>query len=627
MAAWPRRAPPRAAGSGAATCCTTSWTRAPACPPNPSGVPSRSPRGAAPTPTRRARPRSSAAAGRWAGWRSSACRPGWSTRPAWCSPWPAGRMSQKQPSQKGGRDEQHRVLVRQPRDGDRRAAAADGRPSPRHPGQPAGPAARPAEVRGDRYPPEPVPAVGGVHRRARADGGARHIRQHPAGRRDRPVRLGLRAAVAGPGRDLAGPDARDDRDQPAPRPDEPPAVAGHSPARLPELADRVRAQHRLEQGPAAGLDARYGDRLRAYHRGGGNLAAGSRGTAGAQGRTGRRGVRTAHRVGGQNGPTEPPGGVAMTTAVNESAPGGAARQAAGLPRLLPATPEDLQAHLARYGPTPYRGRPGVLIDEIETSGLTGRGGAAFPVYRKLAVVARARGTRKVIVANGAESEPASRKDELLLRLAPNLVLDGLQLAAEAIGATEAHLYLHSAPSPEIQRAQDLRAGRGVQVQVRLGGADRLGGQLQPVEHEVRREPQQQFVLAAGRLALRAVGDDHLPGAAGAGHHGQLPVHREGRAAPAGQAGRLDFVDQHAGAPPVRGGAVPGQVGLEVFLGCRQQAGQPGSLPGCPAWRRFIHGGGHRDTAWRFRRAVLAADAVCCANTAATRPALGTCRAA
>ncbi len=161
----------------------------------------------------------------------------------------------------------------------------------------------------------------------------------------------------------------------------------------------------------------------------------------------------------------------MTTALNqptphqpaphESAAGGAARQAAGLPRLLPATPEDLRGHLARYGPAPYRGRPGVLIGELESSGLTGRGGAAFPVYRKLAVVARGRGVRKVIVANGAESEPASRKDELLLRIAPNLVLDGLQLAAEAIGATEAHLYLHSAPGPEILRALAERADRGL----------------------------------------------------------------------------------------------------------------------------------------------------------------------
>ncbi len=73
------------------------------------------------------------------------------------------------------------------------------------------------------------------------------------------------------------------------------------------------------------------------------------------------------------------------------------------------------------------------------------------MHRKLAVVAKARG-HKVIVANGAESEPASHKDAVLLRLAPNLVLDGLQLAAEAIGAREAHLYLHQGASPEILRA-------------------------------------------------------------------------------------------------------------------------------------------------------------------------------
>jgi NADH:ubiquinone oxidoreductase subunit F (NADH-binding) len=71
-------------------------------------------------------------------------------------------------------------------------------------------------------------------------------------------------------------------------------------------------------------------------------------------------------------------------------------------------------------------------------------------------VARARG-RTVIVANGAESEPASRKDALLLRAAPNLVLDGLQLAAEAIGASEAYLYLHPGASPEIARALAQRA--------------------------------------------------------------------------------------------------------------------------------------------------------------------------
>jgi NADH:ubiquinone oxidoreductase subunit F (NADH-binding) len=149
----------------------------------------------------------------------------------------------------------------------------------------------------------------------------------------------------------------------------------------------------------------------------------------------------------------------MTTALHQTAPGGAARQPAGLPRLLPQAPEDLQAHLSRYGTVPYRGQASTLIADIEASGLTGRGGAAFPVHRKLAAVASAKSTRKVAVANGAESEPASRKDELLLRIAPHLVLDGLQLAAEATGATEAHLYLHAAPGPQILRALAERSSR------------------------------------------------------------------------------------------------------------------------------------------------------------------------
>jgi NADH:ubiquinone oxidoreductase subunit F (NADH-binding) len=168
----------------------------------------------------------------------------------------------------------------------------------------------------------------------------------------------------------------------------------------------------------------------------------------------------------------------MTTAVNEPATagadgadradradraGGASQPAASLPRLLPlvyGVPEDLRAHLARYGRPPYRGGPALLIRAIEAAGLTGRGGAAFPAHRKLAIVAGARG-RKVIVANGAESEPASRKDAVLLRVAPNLVLDGLQLAAEAVGASEAYLYVHPGHHPELLRAFAERSAAGV----------------------------------------------------------------------------------------------------------------------------------------------------------------------
>ncbi|MGA3152355.1 MAG: NADH-ubiquinone oxidoreductase-F iron-sulfur binding region domain-containing protein [Streptosporangiaceae bacterium] len=121
------------------------------------------------------------------------------------------------------------------------------------------------------------------------------------------------------------------------------------------------------------------------------------------------------------------------------------------PRLLPpaaAGPVSLPGHLASHGPLPYRGRPEALVPELAAAGLTGRGGAAFPVHRKMAAVLAA-GRSPVAVGNGAEGEPASGKDRYLLRSAPHLVLDGLQLAAEAVGADVAVLY--------VQRDHDLPA--------------------------------------------------------------------------------------------------------------------------------------------------------------------------
>jgi NADH:ubiquinone oxidoreductase subunit F (NADH-binding) len=134
----------------------------------------------------------------------------------------------------------------------------------------------------------------------------------------------------------------------------------------------------------------------------------------------------------------------MTSAATRpvSAAGGAARPASGLPRLLPPGPQapNLNAHLARHGRAPHV--TSEFIAAVEAAGLTGRGGAAFPTHRKLAVVAAQRGASKLVVANAAESEPASHKDKTLLQQAPHLVLDGLQLAAEAVGASQVRLYLH-----------------------------------------------------------------------------------------------------------------------------------------------------------------------------------------
>ncbi len=85
------------------------------------------------------------------------------------------------------------------------------------------------------------------------------------------------------------------------------------------------------------------------------------------------------------------------------------------------------------------GAPGIVA-RLEESGLRGRGGAGFPAHVKWRAVAEAAGP-KVVVANGHEGEPASAKDRWLLLNRPFLVLDGLLLAAAAVGADRAILYL------------------------------------------------------------------------------------------------------------------------------------------------------------------------------------------
>jgi len=125
-------------------------------------------------------------------------------------------------------------------------------------------------------------------------------------------------------------------------------------------------------------------------------------------------------------------------------------------RVLAAGPADLATHAGRHGPLPWRGGPGLLIPTVEAAGLTGRGGAGFPTARKLAAVAA--GRRSVVVGNGAEGEPASGKDLALLTGNPHLVLDGLQLAAEAVGAARGHLYAPAGAVPRLRAALAERPG-------------------------------------------------------------------------------------------------------------------------------------------------------------------------
>jgi NADH:ubiquinone oxidoreductase subunit F (NADH-binding) len=95
-----------------------------------------------------------------------------------------------------------------------------------------------------------------------------------------------------------------------------------------------------------------------------------------------------------------------------------------------------------HGPLPEFSGPDIIAMARE-AGITGRGGAGFPVWRKLAAVAGA-GRPAVVIGNAAEGEPASGKDKALLAAAPELIVDGLRLVARATGARDTYLYTPAA---------------------------------------------------------------------------------------------------------------------------------------------------------------------------------------
>ena len=123
--------------------------------------------------------------------------------------------------------------------------------------------------------------------------------------------------------------------------------------------------------------------------------------------------------------------------------------------------EGLVGHATRWGPLPAHdgARARTLLRD---SRLDGRGGAGFPVARKVETALLAPG-RPVLIVNASESEPASRKDRTLCRHRPHLVLDGASLLARALGADEVVLHSHrigGSPSGPLSLAivERVRAG-------------------------------------------------------------------------------------------------------------------------------------------------------------------------
>ena len=85
--------------------------------------------------------------------------------------------------------------------------------------------------------------------------------------------------------------------------------------------------------------------------------------------------------------------------------------------------------------------PREVIEEIKASGLVGRGGAAFPTSVKWEGVAQAPGETKFVICNADKSEPGTFKDRVLLEDDPQRTLEGMIIAAYAVGATKGYIYV------------------------------------------------------------------------------------------------------------------------------------------------------------------------------------------
>ncbi len=127
-------------------------------------------------------------------------------------------------------------------------------------------------------------------------------------------------------------------------------------------------------------------------------------------------------------------------------------------------------------------RPQRIIDELRAAGLQGRGGAYFQTAVKWEGARAAAGAPKFIVMNGEEGEPGIFKDRHLMEGDPHAVLEGVLLAALAVGATRAILYVHGEAHLSAERLATAVA------QARAAGlvGERILGSAFSLEIELRR---------------------------------------------------------------------------------------------------------------------------------------------
>ena len=119
-----------------------------------------------------------------------------------------------------------------------------------------------------------------------------------------------------------------------------------------------------------------------------------------------------------------------------------------------------------------------LLERLNASGLRGRGGGWFEAARKWRAV-RVEGGEPLVVANGAEGEPGSFKDRYVMLRRPDDVIAGLAIAARAVGAREAFVFLKGSfdrPAKALERAMASFPLDGLEVSLRRGDDAYISGE-------------------------------------------------------------------------------------------------------------------------------------------------------
>jgi NADH-quinone oxidoreductase F subunit len=121
-------------------------------------------------------------------------------------------------------------------------------------------------------------------------------------------------------------------------------------------------------------------------------------------------------------------------------------------------PESIEEYIAQGG---YQAlgkaltemTPADVVAELKASGLRGRGGAGFPTGLKWEFAARAKGDVKYVVCNADEGEPGTFKDRLILEGDPHSVIEGMTIAAYAVGAKKGYVYIRGEYALSIERLE------------------------------------------------------------------------------------------------------------------------------------------------------------------------------